>query len=86
MTPARCSCGFEELADEKITDHLHAVFEPPDRMGNDGKAHEERDRLTCLCGFTASMVNDLDAHFLKVFTPDDAIAADGSKHEAVCRA
>ena len=81
MTAARCTCGFTDLADEKLTDHLLAVFEPDDHMGNDGLAHEERERLTCSCGLTASTPGELDAHFLKVFTPDDAIGRDGQRHE-----
>ena len=86
MTAARCTCGFTELADEELNDHLLSVFEPEDRMGNDGLAHEERERLTCACGFTASMPEDLDAHFMKVFAPDDAIGSDGHRHEPVATA
>ena len=59
MTAARCSCGFTELADEELNDHLLRVFEPDDRMGNDGVAHEERDRLTCACGLTASTSEEM---------------------------
>ena len=83
MTAARCTCGFTELADEELNDHLLHVFEPDDRMGNDGLAHEERDRLTCACGVTASTPEELDEHLLKVFAPDDAIGSDGRKHEPV---
>jgi hypothetical protein len=82
MVSAQCSCGFTELDDEDITDHLHLVFEPDDRMGNDGQVHEEKDRLTCACGLAAITAEELDFHLLKVFTPDDAIGRDGKRHEA----
>ena len=78
---ARCACGFRELADEEIIDHLELVFEPADLTGNDGQAHEERDRLTCACGLSAITPEELDEHFLKVFTPGDAIGTDGRRHE-----
>jgi hypothetical protein len=81
MTAARCSCGFTDLADEELTDHLLRVFEPDDRTGNDGLAHEEHAHLTCACGLAASTPQELDAHFLKVFGPDDAIGSDGQRHE-----
>jgi hypothetical protein len=83
MTTARCSCGFAELADEELNDHLLHVFVPDDRTGNDGLAHEERERLTCACGLTATTPEELDAHFLKVFSPDDAIGSDDRKHKPV---
>jgi hypothetical protein len=79
---ARCSCGFTELADEEIIDHLELVFEPDDLTGNDGQTHEERERLTCACGLSAITSEELDEHFLKVFTPDDAIGRDSRKHES----
>jgi hypothetical protein len=81
MIAARCACGFTELDDEEITDHLNLVFEPDDLKGNDGRVHEERDRLTCACGFPAITSQELDAHLLKVFTPGDAIGRDGRRHE-----
>ncbi|HTU72934.1 MAG TPA: hypothetical protein VMG38_05390 [Trebonia sp.] len=81
MIAAQCGCGFTELADEEIIDHLNLVFEPDDLTGNDGQAHEERNRLTCACGFGAITSEDLDSHFLKVFTPGDAIGRDGRKHQ-----
>jgi hypothetical protein len=81
MTTAQCSCGFRELGDEEIIDHLLLVFEPEDHRGNDGLVHEERDRLTCACGFVAITAEELDSHFMKAFTPDDAIGRDGKKHE-----
>jgi hypothetical protein len=80
MTATRCTCGFTELADEELTDHLLAVFEPADHMGNDGQAHEERAHLTCACGLTASTPGEFDAHILKVFAPSDAIGSDGLGH------
>ena len=81
MIAARCACGFTELADEEIIDHLELVFEPGDLTGNDGQAHEERDRLRCACGLSAITPEELDEHFLKVFTPGDAIGMDGRRHE-----
>jgi anti-sigma regulatory factor (Ser/Thr protein kinase) len=83
MTAARCTCGFTELADEEMTDHLLRVFEPDDHLGNDGLAHEERERLTCACGSTTSTPEELDAHFMKVFTPRSGIGGDGHRHEPV---
>lgn len=79
----RCTCGFTELDDEEITDHLLLVFEPDDHRGYDGLVHEEGDPLICLCGFGAISPDELDAHFLKAFTPDDAIGCDGRRHEPV---
>jgi serine/threonine-protein kinase RsbW len=81
MIAARCGCGFTEIADEEIIDHLNLVFEPEDLKGSDGQAHEELSRLTCSCGFAAITSEELDAHFLKFFTPDDGIGRDGHRHE-----
>lgn len=83
MAAAQCLCGFTELADEEITDHLELVFEPEDLTGNDGQVHEETSGLTCSCGFAAITTEELDGHFLAVFTPADAVGLDGRKHEAV---
>jgi hypothetical protein len=83
MTAARCSCGFTELADETVTDHLLVAFEPDDRTGDDGQVHEEGDRLACVCGFAASTPDALDMHFLNAFTPADAIGRDGTRHQAI---
>jgi hypothetical protein len=80
MIPAQCACGFTELDDETITDHLHLVFTPDDIRGKDGLVHEEGERLACFCGFTARTPDELDQHFRKVFTPDDAVGPDGKKH------
>jgi hypothetical protein len=82
MTIARCSCGFVELADESLTDHLHRVFTPEDCRGNDGQVHEETAVLTCRCGYVAMAVEELDDHFLAAFTSADAIGCDGRKHKA----
>ena len=46
MTAAQCSCGFTELADEGMTDHLHRVFESEDGKGNDGLVHEDGSGLS----------------------------------------
>jgi hypothetical protein len=80
MTGTRCSCGFAELGDETIADHLHLVFTPDDMRGKDGLVHEEGQRLACLCGFTARTPDELGEHFLTAFTPDDAIGRDGKAH------
>jgi len=82
MAAARCSCGFTELADESITDHLLQAFEPEDGQGNDGQVHEERRPRACACGRTASTAEELDHHFLAVFTPADATGRDGTRHVA----
>ena len=83
MIAVQCSCGFIELSDEEILDHLHRVFESDDRKGNDGRVHEEGDRLTCACGLAAITAEELDAHLLTVFTPDDAMGRDGKRHQAI---
>ena len=77
----RCSCGFTELDDEEIIDHLLLVFEPADGRGSDGQVHEELDLRACSCGFTAEVSMQLDAHFLKQFIPASAIAPDGRQHQ-----
>ena len=80
MIAAQCLCGFTELADEEITDHLLVVFEPEDRRGSDGLVHEEGENLVCACGLAAITSEELDLHFLKVTVPDDAIGHDGRRH------
>ena len=80
MIAARCSCGFAELADESLADHLLQVFVPDDSIAHDGRVHEETSRLTCRCGLAASTPADLDTHFFQVFTPADAVDRDGRKH------
>jgi hypothetical protein len=83
MRPAtRCACGFERQPDEEVTDHLLTVFDPPDAVGIDGQAHEERAPLTCCCGFAATSPESLDHHFLAKFTPASKTARDGCRHEA----
>jgi hypothetical protein len=83
VSAVRCLCGFTELADEGITDHLELVFEPGDLTGNDGRVHEETGRLACSCGLAAITSEELDDHFLAVFTPADAVGLDGRPHRAV---
>jgi hypothetical protein len=78
-----CSCGFTELADESMTDHLLQVFTPDDAIGRDGQRHEEGESLACFCGFTAATTEELDDHFLAAFTPADAIARDGKQHKPI---
>ena len=80
MTASKCLCGFTELADETLTDHLLRVFGPDDMRGGDGQVHEEGAGLACFCGFAADAADILDEHFRTVFTPDDAIGNDGAKH------
>jgi hypothetical protein len=82
MTTARCSCGFTELADESLTDHLQRAFMPEDCRGNDGQVHDETAVFTCRCGYVATAAQGLDDHFLEAFTPAGAIGRDGDKHEA----
>ena len=83
MNATKCSCGFTELGDEGIIDHLHSIFEPADLKGNDGQVHQETDHLVCSCGLSAATSEDLDNHFLEVFTPADAVGRDGKKHGVV---
>jgi hypothetical protein len=78
-----CACGFAELADEEITDHLELAFEPDDLTGNDGQVHVETTNLTCSCGLAAITTEELDNHFLAVFTPADAVGSDGKRHKAL---
>jgi hypothetical protein len=80
MIAAQCTCGFTELADEEITDHLLLAFEPRDSKGNDGQVHEERQHLHCACGLAATTSQGLDAHLLAAFTPRDATGNDGRRH------
>jgi hypothetical protein len=80
MIAAQCTCGFTELADEEMTDHLLLAFEPHDSRGNDGLVHEERARLQCACGLAAITSEELDAHLLAAFTPQDATGSDGRRH------
>lgn len=80
MADQQCLCGFSELADEQLIDHLNAMFVPPDGTANDGQIHEEGKAGTCTCGLAAATVEELDQHFLTVFTPDDGIGADGQRH------
>jgi hypothetical protein len=76
----KCLCGFTELEDESLTDHLLAAFIADDATGSDGVTHEETSALRCSCGFAASAPGDLDEHFLTAFTPEGAIGRDGKKH------
>jgi len=82
MTATRCTCGFERLDDEDVTDHLLAAFEPDDSTGNDGHVHQELSRLACSCGFAAASAQELDSHFLAVFTPARSLGRDGLTHES----
>lgn len=80
MPSAQCRCGFTELADESLMDHLHRVFAPQDGIGTDGELHDETTGPACLCGFTGEKPDDLDRHFLAVFRPANGIGDDGREH------
>jgi hypothetical protein len=82
MLATRCACGFERLADEEVIDHLLAVFEREDDVGNDDRTHQEMALRACACGFQAASGEQLDTHFLTVFTAADAVGNDGIRHEA----
>ena len=77
----QCACGFKELADEQVIDHLLAIFEPADAVGTDGKIHEGMAARACSCGFSAISGDEMDAHFLAAFTPADQVGRDGHTHE-----
>jgi hypothetical protein len=77
----RCLCGFTELDDETLADHLAVVFTPDDCVGNDGKVHEELSGHACACGFAAASAGDLEGHLMAMFTPADGIGLDGQRHE-----
>jgi hypothetical protein len=81
MLATRCACGFEELADEQVIDHLLAVFEPTGAIGTGGEIHEEMAGRACSCGFPALSGDEMDAHFLAVFTPVGKVGRDGRAHE-----
>ncbi len=83
MPATHCSCGFESLPDEELTDHLLTVFDHPDSVGTDDQVHQERATLTCSCGFPATSPEDLDKHFLAAFTPADKIGRDGQQHQPI---
>jgi hypothetical protein len=85
MIATHCICGFAELGDETVTDHLHHAFTPHDMRGKDGQIHEEGTDLACSCGFTGRRqtviaTEELDEHFIEAFMPDDGIGRDGRKH------
>ena len=82
MLATRCACGFKELEDEQVIDHLLVAFEPPDSIGADGEVHLEMAMLACSCGLSFTSPEEIGAHFLAVFTPGDFLGRDGAKHEA----
>ncbi len=82
MVAARCACGFTELDDESIADHLALVFTPDDSMGNTGRVHEELSGPACACGFSGSTPKELEGHLTEAFTPADGIGLDGREHGA----
>jgi hypothetical protein len=81
LTATRCTCGFQRLEDEEVSDHLLAAFEPDHSTGNDGVVHQELGRLACSCGFTPATGQELNSHFLAVFTPAGSVGRDGARHE-----
>jgi hypothetical protein len=81
VTVASCSCGFAELADETLADHLQRVFIPDDGRAADGTVHEEHATGTCACGFGPASPIALDAHLLAVFTPGNLTGCDGREHQ-----
>jgi hypothetical protein len=83
MTATGCSCGFTDLADESLTDHLERVFTPEDAIGQDGRVHEEGDNLTCSCGAATATSAQMDQHFLAAFTPSSRTGSDGQRHEPI---
>jgi hypothetical protein len=80
---AACLCGFTELDDENLTDHILAVFAPADSRGADGLIHEEGKPLACACGFAAITAEELDLHFLRMFVPANRTDPSGKKHEVI---
>jgi len=80
MPIARCLCGFAELDDETLADHLAVVFTPDDCVGNDGKVHEELPGRACACGFSGTSADALEGHLMAAFTPGDGTGLDGRKH------
>ena len=81
MAHARCSCGFTEAGDEKISDHLYEMFAPDDGKAPDGRVHLEGEvGLYCMCGAGGSAAK-LDEHFLDVFTATDPVGRDGVSHQ-----
>ncbi len=82
MMAARCACGFTELPDENILDHLAVVFTPDDCVGNDGKVHEELPGHACACGFVGITPEELEGHLMEAFTPADGTGLDGREHGA----
>ena len=76
-----CVCGFTELADEVLVDHLSLMFTPDDSTGNDGVVHEELDTRACSCGFSGTS-DEIGAHMLAAFTPANGIGHDGKAHGA----
>jgi hypothetical protein len=82
MPGAQCLCGFTELDDEGLPDHLAVSFTPDDSVGNDGNVHEELPGHACACGFSGSSASALEGHLMAAFTPGDGIGLDGRRHGA----
>jgi hypothetical protein len=82
MPYAHCLCGFAELDDETLPDHLTVVFTPDDCAGNDGMVHDELPGHACACGFPGSSASDLGGHLMAAFTPAGGIGLDGRRHGA----
>jgi hypothetical protein len=80
MTTTQCACGFTELADEQISDHLALVFTPDDLIGIDGREHEELPGLACACGYVTGIPGELEGHLVQAFAPVNGIGLDGKRH------
>jgi hypothetical protein len=80
MPISRCLCGFAELDDETLADHLAVVFTPDDSVGTDGNVHEELPEHACACGFSGNSADVLEGHLVAAFTPRDGIGLDGGRH------
>jgi hypothetical protein len=83
MPIARCLCGFAELADETMADHLAVAFTPDDCVGIDGQVHEELPGCACACGFPGGSAGEIEGHLMAAFTPGDGIGLDGRRHGAL---
>jgi hypothetical protein len=81
MVATRCVCGFTELEDEQMLDHLALMFTPDDCVGSDGKVHDELSGRACCCGFSGATAAELELHFLESFQPPGRIGRDGRRHE-----
>jgi hypothetical protein len=80
VVATQCACGFTELSDETLFDHLALAFTPDDAAGNDGREHEELRGRACACGLPGGTREELERHLMAAFTPADRIGLDGREH------